>query len=75
MKIKAILMGMFLLVGTANVFATSNVKTKKSLKNAVKTSCTVSVKTGKYDVTITNSCDCSRKAACDGAYAVASLLL
>lgn len=44
-------------------------------KELVKKSCTVNVKYGKNDITITNTCDCTQKEACDGAYKVATILL
>ena len=77
MKVKSLVVAMFLLAGSVNVFAESKVITQKAIKlnTVTKTSCTVTVKTGKYNVSITNTCDCSRKTACDGAYAIASFLL
>jgi hypothetical protein len=75
MKIKAILMSLFILAGTLNTFAASNVLVKKNVKKVVRTSCTVRVTSGNYDVQITASCDCSKQDACKAAYAAATLFL
>jgi hypothetical protein len=48
---------------------------KPTEKKLEETSCTVSVVTGKYKVSITISCTCTRRQACDKAYAVAGFLL
>jgi hypothetical protein len=39
----------------------------------VSSSCTVQVTSGKYDVKITVTCDCTGRQACDAAYKLASI--
>lgn len=82
---------MFLLAGTANVFAGTNAKAAEA-KKLVKTetvkvsetkaakdyqnqSCTITLKSSSRNVTVTASCDCTEKQACDAAYKVATLLM
>lgn len=60
-------------VGTMAFAKTGDVKTSNKIIKKVATSCTVTVKFGKSNVTITNSCTCSQTAACDGAYKIARL--
>jgi hypothetical protein len=59
----------FMLIGT---FAFAN-KTISVETLPPGTSCTVTVQFGESTVTITNTCDCTQTAACDGAYAIARL--
>lgn len=77
MKTKSLFVGLLLLAGTVDVFAVSNFRIKKAvkLKNVVATSCSVTVRTGKYDVTVTSTCTCTRREACDVAYKAASFFL
>lgn len=83
---KTILLGMFLIAGTTLGFAKTSTPVNKndSSKTIVseyssksnedaKSSCTVNVTTGGYNVTITVTCACTQKQACDKAYALASL--
>lgn len=68
----------FAFFGATASFAKSGIS-KSALKvkptAAVKTSCTVKVTSGKYDVSITITCDCTRRQACDVAYKLASVTL
>ena len=76
MKAKVLLASLCLLIGTSTGFASSKSTTKNLLKKKLEeTSCTVSVVTGKYKDSITISCTCTRRQACDKAYAVAGFLL
>ncbi|MEA5405471.1 hypothetical protein VB776_21205 [Arcicella sp. DC2W] len=77
MKTKSLFVGLLLLVGTVDVFAASNIGIKKTTKskNLIATSCSVTVRTGKYDVTVTSTCTCTRREACDVAYKAASFFL
>ena len=78
MKKISLLLAFVALFITASFASDSLNKTKFSglKKNAlVKSSCTVTVKSGKYDVTTTITCDCTRREACDVAYKVSGALL
>lgn len=79
---------MFLLAGTANAFAVSKAGLKIAPERKLETltvsqlqkellgsSCSVSVSSGSYKVSITISCDCTRRQACDAAYKLASIAL
>lgn len=54
---------------------TDKVPTIEKLIAKNNTSCTVKVTPGGYNVTITNTCNCTAKQACDGAYKIATVLL
>lgn len=75
MKAKVLLVSLCLLIGTSTGIASSKSTTKNQLKKLVETSCKVSVVTGKYKVSITATCTCTRRQACDKAYAIAGFLL
>ena len=85
MKKVSFLFAFVLLIATASNAETSNVKkveptsvtTEIEAEMLIKESCTVKVTTGGYESTITFTCqtDCTKKEACDKAYAAASFLL
>jgi hypothetical protein len=92
MNAKTLLIGMFLIAGTASAFAGTNAKTveaKKLVKTeavkvskqgitktaVMKAACQVTVTYGKTTVTISVSCDCTQKDACDAAYKIATIAL
>lgn len=67
----------FMLVGTFT-FANNSVENstkleKEKVETLAENSCTVTVKFGESNVTITNTCDCTQTQACDGAYKIARL--
>jgi cell division inhibitor SulA len=79
MKKISLMLAFVALTATAS-FAKGSIKKPTNLKKMenkalVETSCTVSVKTGKYNATITWRCDCTRREACDMAYKLAGALL
>lgn len=79
MKKISLLFAFVALTATAS-FAKGSIKKSTNLKKIekkalVETSCTVSVKSGKYNATITWTCDCTRREACDRAYKLAGALL
>ena len=90
MKIKTLMMSLALSIGCLAAFASSNdvakmeplpfksvqlLKTTEIVSKPVTNTCTVTVKYGKTNITITNSCDCSMREACNGAYQIATILL
>ena len=90
MKIKTLMMSLVLSIGCLAAFATSSDVTKQEplpfksvhllkateiVSKPVVNTCTVTVKYGRTNITITNSCDCSMKEACAGAYRLATILL
>jgi hypothetical protein len=90
MKLKTIMLSLVLSIGSIAAFAASNnvakletlpfksvqfLKTTEIVSKPVNNTCTVTVKYGKSNITITNTCDCSMKDACAGAYRLATIFL
>lgn len=91
MKVKSLLIALFLLAGTVTTFARRNVKGKevnyspktktaqvaetKKSEDVVQSTCKVTVEYGKTSVSITVTCECTQKESCDAAYKIATIAL
>lgn len=80
-SLACMLIGSFALANNNEIKPTNNSGISKELvwikkfKNDTdkKNSCTVTVKTGTRDVTITVTCECTTSSACNQAYAIATI--
>jgi hypothetical protein len=83
MKLKSILVAFTMLFFVGASFAKASSKSisiakvskAKFISVKVKNSCTIHLKSSSRDVTVTSTCDCTEKQACDRAYAVATFFM
>jgi hypothetical protein len=90
MKLKTIMLSLVLSIGSIAAFASSTdvakfetlpfkpgqwLKQSAIVSKPVVNTCTVTVKYGKTSITLTNSCDCTMRDACAGAYRLATFFL